>query len=86
MVHQAFWRKERVVDPTHLGMGFGEELLVSPVANVVTAAEAMADAEEHVPVAQLEEVWTGHVLVERNTGNAVGEQVAHELPFAFEGG
>ena len=86
MVHQAFWRKERVVDSTHLGMRLGMELFVSPFPDVVAAAKPVTDAKQHVLVAQLEKVWTGHVLLKRYAGHPMRKQIPHVLPLAFEGG
>ena len=39
-----------------------------------------------MPAAELEEVGTGHVFVQRHAFDAVGEEVASVLPFAVESG
>ena len=48
------------------GLELGMELLVPPLAQVVPAAQAMADAQQHVFVANSEKVCTGNILVDRN--------------------
>ena len=42
------------------------KLLVLPFAEVVAAAEPVADAQEHALVAELEEIGAGDVLVDRD--------------------
>ena len=81
-VLKALRGEERVVHPAHPRVELGVELFVSPLANVVAAAETMADAEQHVLVAELEQIGAGDVLVQGDAVDAVGEQVAHVAPLA----
>ena len=58
--------------PVHSGMKFGIEMLVLPVAEIITATEGVADAEEHPLVANAEEIGAGDVFGWLDTGHVVG--------------
>ena len=60
------------------------ELFVFPVAEVVAAAERVADAQQHVPVADGEEIGAGDVFVDRDAFDRVGHQIADVVPLAGE--
>ncbi len=62
------------------------ELLALPVPKIIPATKAMADAQEHVLVAQLEEVSAGHIFVDRDARNAIGQEIADIFPLAAESG
>lgn len=66
--------------PIHSGVEFGIELLVLPLAEVVAAAEGVADAEEHPLVADAEEVGAGDVFGGLDIGHVVGEEAAEVVP------
>ena len=67
VVHQTLGRKERVIDPAHLGVRLRIELLILPFADVIATANTVTDAQEHILSPQLKEFRAGYVLVERYT-------------------
>ena len=60
---QGFGSKEVPSGPVHHAMLLGQELLVFEIADEITAAQLVADAEEHPLIPQFEHVRAGDVLV-----------------------
>ena len=58
------------------------ELLGFPLAQVIAAAKPMADAEEHLLIAEAEEIGAGYVLVDGDTSVGVPGSNQH---FAVSG-
>ena len=80
VIDEALGGEEGVVDPAHLFVERGMKGLVLPIAEIIAAAEPVADAEQHVLVAEFEHVGARDVLVDRNALNGVGQQIVGTLP------
>ena len=86
VVEEAFGGEAGAAGPVHAMVRLGNELLVLPAAQVVAAAAGVGDAEEHVLVAQGEEVGAGDVFEVVDARHVVGQERADVFPLVELGG
>ena len=86
--HQGFRGEEMVAVPAHQAVKIRQKLLVLEVTQIVTAAEVVADAQQHPLLADLEGVGAGDIfpLGHAEIGREVVMQQRPDLSPCFEVG